>query len=248
VKIAILGDIHANLEALTAVLGDAAAQGVSQYACTGDIVGYCANPHECLEIIRGLGCPVVMGNHDEEAARCRPITGMSDRARLAMEWTRENLTAEDKAWLASLPAVRQVRDFTVVHATLDSPKVWSYVMNRFDAMASFAYQFTRVCFIGHTHSPVVYVKTQTGVMRESAAEPIHIQSAQKYLINTGSVGMPRDGDPRAAYALYDIERAVVTIRRVPYDIEGAAVKVRRGPDSPGTAGAAERKREHGSRD
>jgi diadenosine tetraphosphatase ApaH/serine/threonine PP2A family protein phosphatase len=238
VKIAILGDIHANLEALTAVMEDASRQGVSQYACTGDLVGYNANPHECVGIIRGLGCPVVMGNHDEEAVSSEPIVGMNESARRAMEWTRGNLTRDDKQWLAGLPVVRQVRDFTLVHASLDSPKLWTYVLNRFDAIGSLACQFTQVCFHGHTHSPVAYVKTQGVVARESLAEPIRIESGRKYLINTGSVGQPRDRDPRAAYALYDLERSEVTIRRVPYEYEFTAAKKRQGPGAPGAGKAA----------
>jgi len=229
VKIAVFGDVHANLEALTAVLDDAAQLGVSHYACTGDVVGYNANPHECVETIRRLGCPVVMGNHDEEAVSNDAIVGMSERARLAMEWTRANLTTEDKRWLSDLEMVRQVRDFTVVHATLDSPRSWAYVMNRFDALASFSYQFTNVCFYGHTHTPVVYVRSPQQVLRESHADPIRIEPGRKYLINIGSVGQPRDGDPRAAYALYDMERAEVVIRRVPYDLENARAKAKLGP-------------------
>jgi diadenosine tetraphosphatase ApaH/serine/threonine PP2A family protein phosphatase len=228
-KIAIFGDIHANLEALTAVLDDAARLGVSQYACTGDVVGYNGNPHECLEVIRGLGCPVVMGNHDEEAAGSELIVGMNDRARRAMEWTRENLTTEDKSWLSSLSTVRQVRDFTIVHASLDCPKSWPYVLSRFDAINSFGYQFTRVCFYGHTHMPVMYVKAQGIVTREGVEEPILIKPDRKYMINIGSVGQSRDGDPRATYALYDMERAEIVIRRIPYDVEGAAAKTRQGP-------------------
>lgn len=231
-KIAVFGDVHANLEALTAVLDDAARMGASQYACTGDIVGYNANPRECVQIIRNLGCPVVMGNHDEEAVNSAPITGMSDRARVAMEWTRNVLTGDDKNWLADLAMVRQVRDFTVVHATLDSPKSWGYVMNRFDALASFSWQYTGLCFCGHTHSPVVYVRTREQVLRESAAVPIRIEPGRKYLINIGSVGLPRDGDPRAAYALYDMEREEVVIRRVPFDAGRAAAKAKKGPALP----------------
>lgn len=228
-KTAILGDIHANLEALQAVLNDAACEGVSQYVCTGDIVGYNANPQECVKIIRGLDCPVVMGNHDEEAAGSIPILGMNDRARRAMEWTRGNLNGEDRNWLAGLTAVRQVGEFTIVHAMLDCPKSWCYVMNRFDAMASFAWQSTQVCFYGHTHTPAVYVKTRGLVTRESAGGTVVVEPGRKYFINTGSVGMPRDGDPRAAYAIYDEARGEVTIRRVAYDIETAAAKTRRGP-------------------
>ncbi len=138
-KFAIFGDIHANWEALDAVMDDAAQHDVTHYACIGDIVGYNANPHECLTRIKELACPVVKGNHDEEASAETEIVGLNPLAQAALEWTREHLSAEDKKWLRELRMVRQVRDFTIVHSTLDTPGSWAYVMNKFDAMASFSY-------------------------------------------------------------------------------------------------------------
>jgi predicted phosphodiesterase len=214
-KFAILGDIHANLEALEAVLADAAEQGATHHVCIGDIVGYNANPHECVQRIRELDCPVVKGNHDEEASADTEIVGLNPLAHAALVWTRNALTDEDKKWLRELRLVRQVRDFTIVHATLDTPGSWAYVMNKFDAMASFSYQFTQVCFFGHTHSPRFYVKAMT-VTAEPGPE-IAIEPGRKYFINVGSVGQPRDGDPRPAYALYDVTTGRVSIRRVEYD-------------------------------
>ena len=231
-KFAILGDIHANLEALTAVLEDAASQGATHHVCTGDIVGYNTNPHECVEIIRALRCPIVRGNLDEDASGDNEIVGLNPLARHALEWTREHLTREDKAWLRSHVLVRQVHDFTIVHATLDTPSSWAYVMNKFDAMASFSYQFTPVCFYGHTHTPRIYIKGAGGITTEDPSLPLPIESGRKYFINTGSVGQPRDGDWRAAYALYDIDNCEVTIRRVPYDLDGLQTKIRNGPLGP----------------
>lgn len=223
-KFAILGDIHANLEALEAVLADAAQCGVTHHVCIGDIVGYNADPHACVERIRGLeNCPVVKGNHDEEASADTEIVGLNPLALEALKWTRQQLTDEDKQWLRDLRLVRQVSHFTVVHATLDTPSSWSYVLNKFDAMASFSYQFTQICFFGHTHVPRIYVK---GV--SVAIEPeLHttIQAGRKYFINVGSVGQPRDGDPRAAWALYDTEANTVEVRRVAYDIDTTRQKI-----------------------
>lgn len=223
-KFAILGDIHANLEALDAVLADAASQGATHHVCIGDVVGYNANPHECVERVRSLDCPVVKGNHDEEASADTEIVGLNPLALAALLWTREHLSDDDKKWLRELRLVRQVRDFTIVHATLDTPGSWAYVLNKFDAMASFSYQFTQVCFFGHTHTPRFYVKGLT-----VTAEPgptMTIEPGRKYFINVGSVGQPRDGDWRPAYALYDLATATVTIRRVDYDITTAQQKIR----------------------
>ena len=222
-KIAIFGDIHANLEGLEAVLQDAADRDCTHFVCIGDIVGYNANPRECLEVVRQLECPVVKGNHDEEASLNTDLVGLNPLAERAMQWTRDNLTTEDKTYLSELRMVRQVRDFTIVHATLDSPSSWGYVTNKFDAMASFGYQYTPVCFFGHTHSPKFYVKTTTvNVERGSSIE---IENGKKYFINVGSAGQPRDGDWRVAYAIYDLGVNRVTIRRLEYDLPKTQKKI-----------------------
>ena len=157
-RFAILSDIHANLEALEAVLADARAQACTHFVCLGDVVGYNANPSECVEIIQELECPVVKGNHDEQASIVASTEGFNELAEEAIDWTRENLSADDKAWLADLRLTRQVRDFTIVHATLDTPEQWGYVFNDLDAIASFTYQHTALCFFGHTHWPTAFVR------------------------------------------------------------------------------------------
>lgn len=223
-KFAVFGDIHANLEALEAVLADADGQGCDQFACIGDIVGYNANPGDCVARVRGLECPVVKGNHDEEASLETDITGLNPLAQQALEWTRNALTEEDKRWLRELRMVRQVRDFTIVHATLDSPTSWAYVMNKFDAMASFSYQFTQLCFFGHTHTPKIYVKDGRVTAENVLRTPI--ESGKKYFINVGSVGQPRDGDWRSSYGVFDVEGGTVEIRRIEYDLGKAQQKIR----------------------
>ena len=222
-RIALFGDIHANLEALEAVLADASQQGVSDYVCTGDVVGYNADPAACLEIVREMNCPIVKGNHDEEASGNHSLDNMNPVAATALEWTRNQLSDEQRLWLSRLRMVRQVKDFTVVHSTLDQPANWNYVTNRFDAMSNFSYQFTPICFHGHTHVPRVYLKTDK--VQEVPAESIAIEAGTKYFINVGSVGQPRDGDWRACYAIYDLELQLVVFRRVEYDIAKAQAKI-----------------------
>jgi predicted phosphodiesterase len=222
-RIALFGDIHANLEALEAVLADAAGQGVTDYVCTGDIVGYNADPSACLEIIRAMNCPTVKGNHDEDASGNHSLETMNPVAAAALEWTRQQLTAEQRQWLTRLRMVRQVSDFTVVHSTLDQPTHWNYVTNRFDAMSNFSYQFTQVCFHGHTHVPRVYAKSDK--VEELAADSIIIEDGTKYFINIGSVGQPRDGDWRACYAIFDLDHRMVVYRRVEYDISKTQEKI-----------------------
>ncbi|MFD0893168.1 metallophosphoesterase family protein [Luteolibacter ambystomatis] len=222
-RIALFGDIHANLEALDAVLADAAAQGVTDYVCMGDVVGYNADPAACLEKVKAMDCPTVKGNHDEDASGTHSLDAMNPVAAAALQWTREHLSDEQRQWLRRLRMVRQVADFTVVHSTLDQPANWNYVTNRFDAMANFSYQFTQVCFHGHTHVPRVYMKTDK--VQEVAADSVVIEDGAKYFINVGSVGQPRDGDWRAAYAIYDLEHKLVVIRRVEYDIATTQRKI-----------------------
>ena len=123
-KFAIVADIHANLEALEVVLEDAKKQGATHYACLGDVVGYCANPKECLDLVRRMGMPCVKGNHDEYCSRDEHLDGFNPHAAAAVKWTREHLTEEDRAWLRELKYSRLVANFSIVHATLDAPQRW----------------------------------------------------------------------------------------------------------------------------
>ena len=222
-RIALFGDIHANLEALEAVLEDAYKQSVTDYVCMGDIVGYNADPAACLERVRAMDCPTVKGNHDEDASGSHSLENMNPVAATALEWTRRQLSDEQRQWLRRLRMVRQVADFTVVHSTLDQPSHWNYVTNRFDAMSNFSYQFTQICFHGHTHVPRVYIKNDR--VREETTDSLIIEDGAKYFINVGSVGQPRDGDWRACYVIFDLDQRLISFRRVEYDIGATQRKI-----------------------
>ena len=222
-RYAIFSDIHSNLEALEAVLRDAVEQKCTHYVCLGDIVGYNADPHACVERIRAMDCPVVKGNHDEAASLVETSRDFNELAESAIRWTRDHLSEEDKMWLRDLRFQRQVRDFTIVHATLDTPAQWAYVFNNLDAAASFTYQHTPVCFFGHTHVPMAFIRDE-GVHRIKI-DQLHIETGKKYFINTGSVGQPRDADWRAAYCVFDVENDVVELRRVRYPLDVAQKKI-----------------------
>ena len=157
-RFAIFSDIHSNLEALEAVMADARQRRCTHFVCLGDVVGYNANPGECIQLVRELDCPVVKGNHDEQATFPASSERFNELAERAIEWTRERLNEQDREWLRSLPLQRRVHDFTIVHATLDTPAQWGYVFNNLDAAASFTYQHTTICFFGHTHVPVAFVR------------------------------------------------------------------------------------------
>ncbi len=222
-RFAIFSDIHSNLEALEAMLADANENRCTNFVCLGDVVGYNANPHECVERVREMDCPIVKGNHDEQASLDKSSRDFNELAEHAISWTRDHLTEEDKEWLRKLHLQRQVADFTIVHATLDTPGQWSYVFNTLDAAASFTYQHTAVCFFGHTHVPMAFVRDEG--IRRVKIEHLRIDPAKKYFINVGSVGQPRDGDWRAAYCIYDVDANDVEQRRVPYDVETAQEKM-----------------------
>src|SRR5438876_2034583 len=222
-RFAIFSDIHANLEALEAVLADARENKCTDFVCLGDVVGYNANPHECVARVREMDCPIVKGNHDEQASLVESSRDFNEMAEAAIQWTRDHLSDADKEWLRALKLQRQVRDFTIVHATLDTPAQWGYVFNNLDAAASLTYQHTTVCFFGHTHVPMVFIRDD-GVRRESI-EHIRIEPTKKYFINMGSAGQPRDGNWRAAYCTYDIENNLVEQLRVKYDLAIAQKKI-----------------------
>ena len=223
-RFAVISDIHGNLEALQAVLTDADVHHCTHFVCLGDVVGYNANPSECVKVIRDLECPVVKGNHDEQASIDDSTEGFNELAEEAIGWTREHLSAEEKKWLTELRLTRQVRDFTIVHATLDTPQQWGYVFNDLDAIANFTYQHTSLCFFGHTHWPTAFVRDDN--VRRISTEHIQMLPGKKYFINAGSVGQPRDRDWRAAYCIYDSERHVIEQRRVEYDLATTQRKIR----------------------
>ena len=222
-KYAIIGDVHGNLEALQAVLADAKEQRVTHYACVGDVVGYNANPVECLQLIRDLGCTVVRGNHDHYCSHDENLNGFHPLAADAVDWTRKQLNEEMRNYLRNLRLVALVDTFTIVHATLDMPEMWGYVFDKLEAEANFNYQTSSVCFFGHTHVPLAFEKSDT--VRAGLYTKIKIAMGKKYFINVGSVGQPRDGDPRSAYAIYDLMSNQVELRRIAYDFRVTQQKI-----------------------
>ncbi len=225
-KIAILGDIHANIEALDVVLADAREQGVDEYLCTGDVVGYNASPSECIWRVRELGCPVTMGNHDfYVCSRNLDLDDFNPHAAFGVKWTRAQLLEDELQWLSDLPFTHVSKGVTLVHATMDRPENFGYVFDNLQAAANFTNQMTPVCFHGHTHCPMIYERTGEGVFRIDP-QPFKLQMGRKYFINVGSVGQPRDGDPRSAYVIYDSLAKTVTFRRLAYDIAAAQERIR----------------------
>ena len=222
---AILGDIHANIHALEAVIEDARGQGCTSFHSLGDIVGYNARPAECVDLLRGLGGICVLGNHDQAASGEGSLEALSETAAASLLWTRGMLDRDRKGWLSSLRPVRNLRGITLVHATLDTPLSWGYVRTPDEAELSMACQGTPLCFIGHTHIPRVYAKG-IGEIRPPWEDGWSVPPGQKFLVNAGSVGQSRDGDPRASYILFDEGEGSLFLRRVEYDVASAVAAVR----------------------
>ena len=222
-RYAVIADIHANLEALEVVLADTKEQNCTHYCCVGDVVGYNANPKECLDIVRSMGMPVVKGNHDEYCSSEEDLEGFNPHAAEAVNWTRKQLGKEDRQWLRDLKYVRLVASFSMVHATLDGPQRWGYVFDKLAAAASFTYQNTSVCFFGHTHVPVAFVRDS--VVRGGTYSKFRVEPGKKYFVNVGAVGQPRDGNPKAGYVVYDLNEGTIELRRLDYDIPKAQKKI-----------------------
>ena len=225
-RFAILADVHSNFEALCAVLDDARKEGVTDFVCLGDVVGYNANPRECIDVIRSLGAITVRGNHDHYCSHDEYLDDFQPLAANVIAWTRRQLSGDNVLWLQELPLPRimHASGMTIVHSTLDMPDHWGYVFDLLDAEAHFTYQTTPICFHGHTHVPLMFEK-QGQVIRSDSNTLVKIQFGTKYFVNVGSVGQPRDGDPRSSYVIYTPKRKVMEFRRVPYDVETAAAKV-----------------------
>jgi predicted phosphodiesterase len=222
-KYAVIADIHANLEAFEVVLKDTKEQKCTHYCCVGDVVGYNANPKECLDIVRDMGMPCVKGNHDEYCSSEEDLEGFNPHAAEAVNWTRKQLSKEDRQWLRELKYVRLVASFSMVHATLDGPQRWGYVFDKLAAAASFTYQNTSVCFFGHTHVPVAFVRDS--MVRGGTYSKFRVEPGKKYFVNVGSVGQSRDGVAKATYVIYDLNEGSIELRRLDYDIPKAQKKI-----------------------
>ena len=223
-RMAILGDIHANIDALDAVLADARAWGATRFLCVGDVVGYNAAPRACIERLMELQCTTVRGNHDHYTAFSEDLEGFHPLAADVIHWTRRQLGPEHMDFLRALEYTAAVENFTLVHSTLDEPDMWGYVFDTMEAESNFNCQKRSLCFFGHTHVPLAFERAASVV--GGFYTKIHVALGRKYFINVGSVGQPRDGNPHAAYAAYDMASGEIELRRIPYDIPAAQEKIR----------------------
>lgn len=214
---AVISDVHANLEALSAVLKDIEREKLDTIFFLGDSVGYGPDPNECTEVLRDRARILLLGNHDLAAAGKSDLTFFNPAAKAAIKWTIEVLSNENTEFLRSLPLTEKIKEYDVflVHATPEEPGQWHYLTNEYNARINFEYFDERICFLGHSHIPFIAELSSAGeiTFHYSYAE---IDETSRYIVNAGSVGQPRDGDPGAAYVLF--KENSMEIRRVSYDI------------------------------
>lgn len=224
-RLALFSDIHSNLDALEAVLKDIESSNIDRMACLGDVVGYAANPVECLALVRELDCPVILGNHDQEASRVNSLERYKPVARSGMEYSRSKLSEEDKHYLSNLPYKGEIEGVAITHASFFRPQNWAYVYDLLDVEISLLAQECRVGFYGHTHVPCFFEKDGRVCRELPYGEVLRMQAGRRYLVNIGSVGQPRDMDSRACYVIYDSDQGTIEHRRVEYDIDKAMRRI-----------------------
>ncbi|MFQ5500074.1 MAG: metallophosphoesterase family protein [Candidatus Zixiibacteriota bacterium] len=219
--IALISDIHANLEALTAVLKDIESRQVDAVYCLGDVVGYGAQPAECLELVNKTCKVKLIGNHEYAAMGLVSTEKYNVAARTANDWTKSQLTDREIAIMADFDIDHLEDPCYFVHSSPWQPDQWHYIVSPVDAQMAFEHMSTRLCFFGHSHVPLIAVENGDELPRCKVGHSFLPDPEGRYLINVGSVGQPRDSDPRACYVVVDVGESEVDFCRVEYDIKQA---------------------------
>lgn len=224
-RYAVISDVHSNMEALEAVLRDIKRRGLDEVIFLGDAVGYGPDPNECMGLLKEKCRILLGGNHDAAASGLIGLDFFNEYAKAAIVWTREVLTDEGIGFLKALPAVKGIKkhNMLLAHSTPKEPEAWHYLHTLWDAEINFHYFEQRICFIGHSHVPFIIERLPSGEM-VTYRDRAELGESERYIINAGSVGQPRDRDPRACYAL--ISGKAVDIVRVEYNIEKTQRKMR----------------------
>jgi predicted phosphodiesterase len=228
-RYAFISDIHANLEALEAVFDDIESQNIDEVVCLGDIVGYGANPNECVDLVKKKCPTILLGNHDAAAVELLSTQHFNIHAKIAIEWTEQNLRKDVKNTLSELPLRSTNDQVTLVHATPYEPNMWYYITSLEEAAFNFQFFDTPVCMVGHTHIPIIIVldeQKELYVHQDVSIRMNDIPGA-RLLINVGSVGQPRDRNPKSCYGIFDSETTGFSYRRVLYNIEKTQHKMKK---------------------
>ena len=216
-KIAIVSDIHSNLEALQAVDGVMSDLGVEKVYFAGDVVGYGPDPASCAAWVMDRADLSVMGNHDYAALGLMDTEGFNPNAKKAITWNAEHMGKKAGQFIASLPMTVEKDGITIVHANPREPEGWNYIFSLWDAEVNFEHFSGNFCFVGHSHQPVAVGMDPAGQVSVQPGESFRVNEGGRYLVNVGSVGQPRDGNPDACFGLLDTDEDLFSFVRVPYD-------------------------------
>ncbi|UCF29837.1 MAG: metallophosphoesterase family protein [bacterium] len=217
-RIGILSDIHSNLEALEAVDEALSSASVDTIYFAGDVVGYGPDPNPCTQWVRDRAEIAVAGNHDFAAIGMMDPETFNSNAREAIIWNSERLEDWAGDYLKELPMVVTRDEVTIVHASPRAPELWEYIFTLWDAEVNFSHFLTEFCFVGHSHQPVMVGMDPEGVVTVIPGESLKAEEGHRYLINVGSVGQPRDGNPDACCGILDTSTFEFTLVRIPYDV------------------------------
>jgi predicted phosphodiesterase len=223
VKIAVISDIHGNLEALSSVVLDIRSRGVERIVCLGDVVGYGPNPNECIELVESECDYSLVGNHEAAIFDALIIQEFNDYARYAIEWTRDNLNSKSLNFINSLPIMMVDDVFTAVHATPYEPQLWYYIASMDDALFNFNFFKTKFCLIGHTHVPGIIAmgspESNISILpQKTLCYAKEFSEKARFIVNVGSVGQPRDKNSKACYVIIDTDKKELSFLRISYDV------------------------------
>ncbi len=222
-KYALISDVHANLEALEAVMSEIESMKIEHILCLGDAIGYGANPEECAQIIREKCDICLMGNHEAAVIGNLDISYFTQYAKDAALWTRNHISESTLRWANNLPLISNIYNFTLIHGSLYQPEMFNYVQTIADAEFNFKVMETDILFLGHSHQPLAFFNTEP--MTYTLGPEIELDNSDKVIVNIGSVGQPRDENPLSCFAVYDSEENIVELIRVEYDHTKTANKI-----------------------
>lgn len=223
-KYAIISDVHANLEAVEVCFEEIGKINPDRIICLGDLVDYCAEPIEIIDLIKKNCDIVILGNHDEAQFRYEMIGGYREQAQVSSVHTRGVITEVEIQYLKTLPRVHSENDLLFVHASPIDPKRYMYLLDEETAAENFSSFKEKICFIGHSHKPLIYELSSTGVQR---VQKTKLSAESRYIINVGSVGQPRDGNPKLSFGIYDSKSREYNNIRLDYDIASASSKIKK---------------------
>jgi len=226
-KIALISDVHGNLEALETVLRDIEKQGAEKIHFLGDAVGYGCNPNECVKLIANHCDIKLLGNHDYAAMGLEAVDNFNQLAQDSIQWTQEALTKKSISILADFEMDADFNDFHMVHGSPGEPDKWHYILTPQQAAREFEAFSQSTCFVGHSHLPSIFMMEAGGEVVQFVKSPFEREEKCRYIVNIGSVGQPRDGDPRSCYLIMDTDSNKMQFRRVEYDIKKVQEKMQK---------------------